>query len=99
MVFTNLINDIDSNQYYNKHKVKCTDEKVNLHLRIAPEIADDITKIVAIYREYGIDKKELTKSDLSAIIFKDFIDGLDDDETAILNIFSKVKAFRDGGVA
>ncbi len=99
MVLKTLSSNIDSNQYYNKHKVKDTDEKVDLHLRVAPEIADDITKIVAVYRDYGIDKRELTKSDLGAVIFKDFIDNLDDDETAILNIFSKVKAFRDGGVA
>lgn len=51
-----------------------------------------------MYRNYGVDKRELTKSDLGAIIFKEFIDNLADDDAAILDMIGKVKAFRDGGV-
>lgn len=100
MVFKKLSENIDENQYYNKYKVKNSDdEKVNLHIRISPEIANNITKTVAIYRDYGIDKRKLTKSDLSEAIFKEYFDNMSDDESAILSIFSKVKAVRDVGVA
>lgn len=92
-------NGIESDEYYIKHSAKESDEKVNMHLRVAPEIANGLTEIVAIYRKFGIDKKELSKSDLGAVILKEFFDNIDDDESAILDIFSKVKAFRDGGVA
>lgn len=98
MVLKNLSENIDENQYYKKHSVKNESEKVSVHLRLAPEIANDLTKVVAIYRDYGIDKKELSKSDLGAVIFKEYFDNMADDETALLDIFSKVKAFRDGGV-
>lgn len=92
-------NGIETDEYYKKHSAKESDEKVNLHLRVAPEIANGLTEIVAVYRRFGIDKKELSKSDLGGLILKEYFDNIGDDETAILNLFSKVKAFRDGGVA
>ena len=91
-------NGIETDEYYKKHSVKA-DEKVNLHLRVEPEIANGLTEIVAVYRRFGIDKKELSKSDLCGVILKEYFDNIGDDESSILNLFSKVKAFRDGGVA
>lgn len=98
MVFERIGINIDSNEYYKENKYDESAEKVSLHLRIAPEIANDLTKVIAVYRNYGVDKRELTKSDLGAIIFKEFIDNLADDDAAILDMIGKVKAFRDGGV-
>ena len=42
------------------------------------------------------DKTELIKSELASLIFKEYYDNLVDDETALLNLFSKLKEFRDG---
>lgn len=97
MVFEKLGENIESNQYYMKHKVEPNNKKVSLHLRVDPEIYNDLTKIIAIYREFGIDKKILSKSDLGTVIFKEYFDNLPDDESAILKLFSKLKAYRDGG--
>ena len=99
MVFDTLGENIGENQYY---KENCYDESkdtISLHLRISPEIANDLTKVIAIYREFGVDKKELLKSEFSAMILKDFLDGLADDESAILFLIGKMKSFRDGGAA
>lgn len=99
MVFERLGINIDSNEYYNENKYDESSEKISLHLRISPEIANEFVKTIAVYRDYGVDKRELTKSDLGAIIIKDFIDNLSDDDSAILDMIAKVKAFRDCGVA
>lgn len=99
MVFEKLSENIGENPYYNKYKYDESEKKVSVHLRIAPEIANDFVKVIAVYREFGIDKTELIKSELASLIFKEYFDNLDDDESAILNLFSKLKAFRDGGVA
>lgn len=98
MVFEKIGINTDSDKYYNENKYDESKEKVSVHLRISPIIANDFTKVIATYRNFNIDKRELTKSDLGAIIIKDFIDNLDDDDSAILNMIGRVKAFRDGGV-
>ena len=98
MVFEELNKKYSDDEYLNKYKCDECEKKVSIHLRVSPEIANDLTKIVATYREFGIDKRELTKSDLGSVIFLDFINKLNDDETELLNIYSKVKAIRDGCV-
>lgn len=98
MVFNKLGENIGENQYY---KENCYDESkdtISLHLRISPAIANDLTKAIAVYREFGVDKKELLKSEFSAMILKNFLDNLNDDESAILDLIGMMKAFRDGGV-
>ncbi len=97
MVFEKLSENIDENTYYNKYKYDESEKKVSVHLRIAPEIANEFVKVIAVYREFGIDKHELIKSELASLIFKEYFENLVDDESAILDLFSKLKAFRDGG--
>lgn len=99
MVLKELSENIEENPYYSKYKYDESAEKVSVHLRISPKIANELVKIIAIYRDFKIDKYELTKSDLGAVIFKEYFDEFGDDESAILNLFSKIKAFRDGGAA
>ena len=98
MVFEKLSENIDETAYYNKYKYDESEKKVSVHLRIAPEIANDFVKVIAVYREFGIDKTELIKSEFASLIFKEYFDNLVDDESAILELFTKLKAFRDGGV-
>lgn len=98
MVLKKLSENIGDNPYYQKYKYDESAEKVSVHLRVPPKIANELVSVVAIYRDFGIDKHELTKSDLGAVIFKEYFDNFDDDESAILNLFSKMKAYRDGGV-
>lgn len=97
MVFEKLSKDIDESAYYNKYKYNESEKKVSVHLRLDPELANDFVKVIAVYREFGIDKKILSKSDLGAVIFKEYFDNLPDEEPAILKLFSKIKAYRDGG--
>ena len=97
MVFENLSENIGENPYYKKYKYDESEKKVSVHLRLDPKIANDFVKVIAVYREFGIDKTELIKSELASLIFKEYFDNLNDDESAILNLFSKLKAFRDGG--
>lgn len=97
MVFEKLSENIDENAYYNRYKYDESEKKVSVHLRIAPEIANEFVKVIAVYREFGIDKHELIKSELASLIFKEYFENLVDDESAILDLFSKLKAFRDGG--
>ena len=99
MVFERIGINVDSDEYYKENKYDESAEKVSLHLRISPTIANDFTKVIATYRKFDVDKRELTKSDLGAIIIKEFVDGLADDDATILNMIGKVKAFRDGGAA
>ena len=98
MVFKTLGKDIGENQYY---KENCYDESkdtISLHLRISPAIANDLTKAISVYREFGIDKHELIKSEFGEMIIKDFLDNLGDDNAAVIDLIAKMKAFRDGGV-
>lgn len=98
MVFKTLCKDIGENQYY---KENCYDESkdtISLHLRISPAIANDLTKAISVYREFGIDKHELIKSEFGEMIIKDFLDNLGDDNAAVIDLIGKMKAFRDGGV-
>ena len=95
MVFEKLSENIDAEEYYNKYKYDESVEKVSVHLRVAPEIANKLVKVISVYRSYGIDKHELIKSELASLIFKEYFDNLKDDESAILDLFSKLKAFRD----
>lgn len=96
MVLEKLGEKYSDNEYYNKYKYDENVKKVSLHLRIAPDIANDLVKVISIYRSYGIDKHELIKSELASLIFKEFVDKLPDDESAILDLFSKLKTYRDG---
>jgi len=100
MVFKNLSEslnvDLNETDYFKKYKYDESEKKVSVHLRIAPSIANDFVRVIAAYREFGIDKHELIKSELAAVIFKEFIDGLADDESALLDLFSKLKMFHDG---
>lgn len=98
MVFEKLSEKHFEKAYYDKYKYDESAEKVSVHLRLPPEIANELVQVVAVYRDFGIDKHELTKSDLGAVIFKECFDNLVDDESALLDLFSKMKAFRDGGV-
>jgi hypothetical protein len=98
MVFEKLGINIDSNDYYKENKYDENSKKVSLHLRISPEIANEFVKTIAVYRNYGVDKRELTKSELGAIIIKEFTENLPDDDSTILDLIAKVKTFRDGGV-
>lgn len=95
MVFEKLSENIDADAYFNKYKYDESAKKVSVHLRLDPEIANDFVKVIAVYREFGIDKHELIKSELASLIFKEYFDNLKDDESAILDLFSKLKAFRD----
>ena len=96
MVFENLSEKCFDKAYYEKYKYD-ESKKSNVHFRLPPEIANDFVKVIAVYRDFGIDKNELIKSELGAVIIKEFIDNLPDDESAILDLFRKVKAFRNGG--
>lgn len=98
MVFKNLAKNIHENEYY---KNNCYDEskpKISLQLRISPETANEFTKAIAVYREFNVDKHELIKSDFGEMIIKNFLDNLGDDEATVMDLISKMKAFRDGGV-
>lgn len=97
MVFEKLSKSLNINlsetDYFKKYKYDESEKKVSVHLRIAPDIANDLVKVIAAYRDFGIDKHELIKSELAAVIFKEFIDGLPDDESALLDLFTKLKNF------
>lgn len=95
MVFDKLSGKYSDDEYFKKYKYNENVEKVSVHLRVAPEIANELVKIIAVYRDYGIDKHELIKSELASVIFKDFVDNMADDESALLDLFSKLKAYRD----
>ena len=98
MVFNKLGENIGENQYY---KENCYDESkdtISLHLRISPAIANDLTKAIAVYREFGVDKVQLIKSEFGEMIIKEFLDNLGDDDAAVIGLIAKMKAFRDGGV-
>ena len=95
MVLDKLSEKYSDNEYYNKYKYDENVEKVSLHLRVAPEIANELVKVISIYRSYGIDKHELIKSELASLIFKEFVGNLPDDESALLDLFAKLKTFRD----
>ena len=98
MILVKLNERYSDKEYYDKYSYDETAEKVSVHLRIAPEIANELVKVISIYRGYGIDKTELIKSELASLIFKEYFDNLADDESTILELFSNLKAFRDGGV-
>lgn len=98
MVFKNLGKNIGENQYYRENCYDKSKEKVSLHLRISPETANEFTKAITVYREFGVDKHELIKSEFSEMIIKDFLDNLGDDDSAVIGLIAKMKAFRDGGV-
>lgn len=98
MVFENLGKNIGENQYYKEHSYDESEKKVSLHLRISPKTANDFTKAIAVYREFGVDKKELIKAEFGEMIIKDFLDNLGDDDATVIGLIAKMKAFRDGGV-
>lgn len=98
MVFQNLGKNIGENQYYKENSYDESKAKISLHLRISPETANEFTKAIAVYREFGVDKRELIKSEFGEMILKDFLDNLGDDDAAIIGLIAKMKAFRDGGV-
>ena len=97
MVFNKLSKKHFDKEYYDKYKYDESAEKVSVHLRIPPKIANELVYVVATYRDFGIDKHELTKSDLGAVILNECFNKLPDDESALLDLFSKMKIFRDGG--
>lgn len=98
MIFKNLEKNIGENQYYKENCYDESKEKVSLHLRISPETANEFTKAITVYREFGVDKHELIKSEFGEMIIKDFLDNLGDDDSAVIGLIAKMKAFRDGGV-
>lgn len=95
MVLVKLNEKYSDKEYYDKNAYDESAEKVSVHLRIAPEIANGLVEVISIYRGYGIDKTELIKSELASLIFKEFVDKLPDDEFALLDLFSKLKVHRD----
>lgn len=95
MVLEKLSDKYSDKEYYDKHKYDESVEKVSVHLRVAPEIANGLVKVISIYRGYDIDKTELIKSELASLIFNEFVGNLPDDESALLDLFSKLKTFRD----
>lgn len=98
MVFKELGKNIGKNQYYKENCYDENKEKISLHLRISPETANAFTKAIAVYREFGVDKHELIKSEFGEMIIKDFLDNLGDDDSAVIDLIAKMKAFRDGGI-
>ena len=98
MVFDKLGKDIGENQYYKENSYDESKTKISLHLRISPETANDFTKVIAVYREFGVDKHELIKSEFGEMILKEFLNNLGDDDATIISLIAKMKAFRDGGV-
>ena len=98
MVFNELGKNIGENQYYKENSYDESKTKISLHLRISPETANDFTKAIAVYREFGVDKHELIKSEFGEMILKEFLDDLGDDDAAVIGLIAKMKAFRDGGV-
>ena len=99
MVFKELGKNIGENQYYKENSYDESENKISLHLRISPKTANEFTKAIAVYREFGVDKHELIKSEFGEMINKDFLDKLGDDDATIIGLIAKMKAFRDGGVA
>ena len=95
MVLKEISEKYFDKEYFNKYKYDETVEKVSVHLRISPEIANEFVKVIATYRGYGIDKFELIKSDLGEVIFKNYCRSLPDDESALLNLFHELKTARD----
>ncbi len=99
MVFENLSEKYFDNEYFDKYKYDESMKKVSVHLRLPPELANDLVTVIAVYRKFGIDKSELIKSELAAVILNDFFDALSDDESALLDLFAKIKAYNDDGGA
>ena len=56
MVLEKLSDKYSDKEYYDKYKYDESVEKVSVHLRVAPEIANGLVKVISIYRGYGIDK-------------------------------------------
>lgn len=96
MIFKEMGKNIESNKYYQKNSYDENESKVSLHLRISPRTANDFTKAIAVYRNFGVDKYELIKSDFAEMIIREFLDDLNDDESTIIELIGKMKAFRDG---
>lgn len=99
MIFKEMGKNIESNQYYQKNCYDENESKVSLHLRISPRTANDFTKAIAVYREFGVDKHELIKADFGEMIIREFLDNLGDDNATIIDLIAKMKAFRDGGAS
>ena len=97
MVFNELGKNIGENQYYKENSYDESKPKISLHLRISPKTANDFVKAIAVYREFGVDKHELIKSEFGEMIIKDFLDKLGDDDATVIDLIGKMKAFRDGG--
>ena len=98
MVFENLSEKYFDKEYYEKYMYDESEKKVSVHLRMTPELANELVKVIATYRAFGIDKSELIKSELASVIFNEFFNKLSDDESALLDLFAMVKAYNDGGV-
>ena len=99
MVFDNLSEKYFDKEYYEKYKYDESEKKVSVHLRMTPALANDLVKVIATYRAFGIDKSELIKSELASVILNEFFNKLSDDESALLDLFAKIKAYNDDGGA
>lgn len=96
MVFEKTSEKYFDKEYFDKYKYDESNAKSSVHLRLPPKIANEFVKVIAVYRGLDIDKFDLIKADLGAVIIKDFVDNLPDDEFAIFDLYGKIKAYRDG---
>lgn len=88
MVFNETGKDIEYFKYSQEAK------KVDVHFTMYKELAEDLNKIVAVYKAYGFDKT--SKTELIGMVLSEFIDNLADDESTILELMGKMKAYRTG---
>ena len=87
--------NITENKYYKENRTLESGKRVDLHLKIEPELKNELTKLVAVYREYDIDKVKLNRSVLISTILTEFFNEFDYDELAILGLMGKVKSYRE----
>lgn len=86
---------ITENKYYKENRTLESGKRVDLHLKIEPELKNELTKLVAVYREYDIDRVKLNRSVLISTILTEFFNNFDYDELAILELIGKVKSYRE----
>lgn len=94
MVFEELSKRYFDESYYEKSKPATTEDKTKLHITMDTEIADDLTKIIAVYRSLNIEKSKLTKSELISVIVSEFIKELEKDESKIYDITVLLNQYR-----
>ena len=94
MVLTELSKHYFDKEYYDRAKPKTDENKTQFHIQMNNELADELTKVVAVYRALNIEKRKITKSELIAVALTNLFKELEEDETNIYEITALLNHYR-----